>query len=103
MVVRVAVYIRMSTDDQAGSPERQRSLVLPYCQRKGYVVVDVYEDLGMRGWDDARPDFQRLMQDAKQKKFDIIVVDEQSRLCRDDPIEFAATVAYPLRGAGVAV
>ena len=53
--VRAAQYIRMSTDDQADSPERQRSLVLPYCERKGYIVVEVYEDLGMRGWDDARP------------------------------------------------
>ncbi len=100
---RAAVYIRMSTDDQTGSPERQRSLVLPYCERKGYRVVEVYEDLGLRGWDDDRPGFQRLMKDARSGRFDVIVVDEQSRLCRNDPIEFAATVGYPLRQAGVAL
>jgi DNA invertase Pin-like site-specific DNA recombinase len=93
----------MSTEDQADSPERQRSLVLPYCERKGYRVVEVYQDLGMRGWDDDRPDFQRLMRDARNKRFDLIVVDEQSRLCRNDPIDFAATVAHPLREAGVAL
>jgi site-specific DNA recombinase len=100
---RAAVYIRMSTDDQAGSPDRQRSLILPYCERKGYIVVEVYEDLGMRGWDDARPSYLRLMDDAKKRRFDIIVVDEQSRLCRNDPYEFAATVAFPLKQAGVAL
>jgi site-specific DNA recombinase len=103
MTKRAAVYIRMSTDDQPGSPERQRDLVLPYCERKCYKVVEIYEDLAMRGWDDSRPGFQRLLQDAQAGRFDVIVVDEQSRLCRSDPIVFAATVAYPLRGAGVAL
>jgi DNA invertase Pin-like site-specific DNA recombinase len=100
---RAAVYIRMSTDDQADSPQRQREQVLPYCEKKGYKVVEVYEDAGMRGWDNARPAFQRLLQDAQKGQFDIIVVDEASRLSRQDPVEFAAIVAYPLRQAGVAV
>ncbi|QDU18456.1 recombinase family protein [Urbifossiella limnaea] len=100
---RAAVYIRMSTDDQTGSPERQRSQVLPYCQRKGYEVVEVYQDLGMRGSDSSRPQFQRLLQDAQKGKFDLIVVDEQSRLSRDDTVEYMATVVHPLRKVGVFV
>jgi site-specific DNA recombinase len=101
--LRAAVYIRMSTDDQTESPERQRSQVLPYCQRKGYEVVEVYEDLGMRGSDSSRPGFQRLLQDAEKGLFNIIVVDEQSRLSRDDPYTFFETVVPTLRRAGVSV
>ncbi len=100
---RAAVYIRMSTDDQADSPQRQRDQVLPYCEKKGYRVVEVYEDAGMRGWDNDRPAFQRLLRDAQKGLFDIIVVDEASRLSRQDPIEYVVTVAHPLRQAGVAV
>src|SRR5262245_40146826 len=93
----------MSTDDQTDSPERQLEQVLPYCQRKGYEVVEVYQDLGMRGSDSSRPEYQRLLQDAQKGRFDLIVVDEQSRLSRNDPVEYMANVALPLRNAGVFV
>lgn len=100
---RAAVYLRMSLDDQTASPERQKSLILPYCQRQRYEIVETYQDDGRRGWDDTRPDFQRLLKDAARGKFDVIVVDESSRLSRQDPLDFIVTVAQPLRQAGVAV
>src|SRR5438105_225715 len=90
--IRVAVYVRMSTDDQTDSPERQLEQVLPYCERKGYRIVGRYQDLAMRGWDDSRPEFQKLLRDAEAGMFDVIVVDEQSRLSRTEPVEFFAQV-----------
>jgi site-specific DNA recombinase len=102
--VRAAVYIRMSDDKQENSPERQRSTIYPYLERQGYKMVgDPYEDHGMRGWDQTRPDFQRLLRDARRGLFDVIVVDEVSRLSRDDEWEFIELVANPLRNAGVVV
>ncbi len=100
---RAAEYIRMSTDDQTDSPERQHSQIVPYCQRQGYEIVKTYKDLGERGWDDSRPEFQRLLKDAKAGLFDVIVVDEGSRLSRQLPFDYIVKVAYPLREAGVAV
>lgn len=96
-----AVYLRMSTDEQENSIERQRSQVLPYCQRRGYEIVGEYKDEATRGYVDRRPDFQRLLKDAKAGDFSVIVVDEPSRLSRQDPIEFIETVVAPLRRAGV--
>jgi DNA invertase Pin-like site-specific DNA recombinase len=101
MTKRAAVYIRMSDDSQENSPDRQKSQILPYCDRKGYSVVEIYEDHGMRGWDSSRPDFRRLLIDAQAGNFDVIVFDEQSRLCRLDPIDFFSRVAGPLKDAGV--
>ncbi|MBA4189485.1 MAG: hypothetical protein C0467_15970 [Planctomycetaceae bacterium] len=101
--MRAAVYIRMSTDDQAGSPERQRAQILPYCERKGYQIVEFYQDLGMRGSDSSRPNFQRMLQDAKKGLFSLIIVDEQSRLSREDPLEYITKVALPLREVNVFV
>lgn len=99
--MRVAIYIRMSTEDQADSPERQKHQINLYCQKKNYTIVAEYADLGMRGYDDNRPDFIRLLNDAQQKKFEVIVVDEPSRLSRNDPLDFFVKVAHPLRSTGI--
>ena len=101
--VRAATYVRMSTADQENSPERQRNQITPYCKSRGYTVVAKYEDLGLRGTDDSRPDFQRLLRDAREGKFDVLVIDEQSRLARTDPVDFIAEMVSPLRNAGVRI
>lgn len=101
--MRTAVYVRMSTDKQEDSPERQKGQVNPYCARKGYQVVETYEDLGAGGWDGTRTEFLRMLEDAKQGRFQLIVMDEMSRLDRRNPIEFIASVARPLQQAGVAL
>lgn len=101
--MRAAVYIRMSTDDQESSPERQWSLIQAHCEHKGYRIIERYQDLGQRGWDEARPDFQRLLKDAQSGRFDIIIVDEMSRLSRLNTMEYIVKVAYPLQQAGVLV
>lgn len=98
---RAATYVRMSTDDQENSPERQREQIRPECERYGYLVTKTYDDLGMKGYDDTRPGFQRLLRDAQAGLFDVVVVDEVSRLSRDTPLDFFGKVAYPLQQAGV--
>jgi site-specific DNA recombinase len=100
---RAVVYLRMSTDDQADSPERQLSQILPYGQSRGYIVGQEYPDLAERGWDDSRPAFHRLLNDAKAKKFDVILVDEVSRLSRAEPLDYIEQVVLPLRKAGIVV
>ena len=101
---RAAVYIRMSTDKQEDSPERQRSQILPYLERQGYQLVETYLDEGIAGDEfDRRRSFQRLLADAKAGKFDVVVVDEVSRLSRQEPMDFFGLVGYPLKAAGVRV
>ncbi|MBN9517059.1 recombinase family protein [bacterium] len=99
--LRAAIYVRMSTSRQADSPERQRASILPYCERKNYLVVKEYEDLAVRGDADRRPGFEQLLAGAKAGLFDVVVVDEASRLSRDDVLTYNALVAYPLRQTGV--
>src|SRR5262249_54550642 len=98
------LYCRMSTDQQADSIDRQRSQVLPHCERKCYHVVGEYLDEGIAGDEFARrPGLQRLLADATAGKFDVVAVDEVSRLSRQKYTEFIATVAHPLDKAGVTV
>jgi site-specific DNA recombinase len=103
-IVRAAAYYRMSTDKQEDSIDRQRSTVLPYCERKGYQVAVEFKDEGVAGdVFSKRSGFQRLLAATKGGEFDVIVCDEISRLSRQKFTEFMATVAYPLEQAGVTV
>jgi DNA invertase Pin-like site-specific DNA recombinase len=100
--LRAAAYYRMSTSRQEDSPERQRSQVRPYCKGKGYALVREYSDEGIAGdVFERRAGFQQLLRDAKAGLFSVIVADEWSRLSRQDPLDFAAAVAKPLRDARV--
>lgn len=99
--MRAAIYVRNSTDEQHNSPERQLSQIRPYCQSKGYQVVKEYQDVAMKGYDDSRPQFQKLIADAGAGLFDVVVVDEQSRLTRNNPVEYFAKVVHPLMEANV--
>jgi DNA invertase Pin-like site-specific DNA recombinase len=98
------MYLRMSTDRQEDSPERQRSQSEPYIVQQGYRLTEEYLDPGIAGDEfDRRPAFQRLLRDAQAGKFEVIVCDELSRLSRQEVVDFIATVVHPLRAAGVRV
>src|SRR4051794_19551360 len=91
--VRAAAYYRMSTPKQKDSIERQQSQVRPYVGKSDqngtphYVLVQEYADLAIAGdVFERRPDFQRLLKDAKAGLFSVIVVDEWSRLSRQEPV-----------------
>ncbi len=83
---RVAIYIRVSTLDQARegySLEAQERTLRKWCTDRKYEVYDLYADRGISGKDiDHRPSMRRLMQDAKDDKFDMIVFWALSRFTR---------------------
>lgn len=98
-----AGYIRMSTDDQANSPDRQRAEVQRLAQREGLTVTRWYEDHGESGTTTAnRPEFQRLLQHASENRFAVVLTYEQSRLSREDV--FDAMIYWRiLKDAGVRI
>ncbi len=100
---RVCSYVRMSTADQADSPARQRDGIARYAANRGYVVSHEFSDLGISGWRDDRPGFRQLLAAAAAGQWDIILVDEPSRLSREDPLDMMALTIRPLREASVAV
>jgi DNA invertase Pin-like site-specific DNA recombinase len=70
---RVGLYARVST--LAGqSPEMQLVELREYAARRGWQVIEEYVDHGVSGAKESRPALNRLMADAKQRRFDVIAV-----------------------------
>lgn len=84
--IRAAIYIRVSTLDQARegySLEAQESSLRKWCADRKYIVHDLYADRGISGKDfDHRPDMLRLMRDAKEGNFEVVVFWALSRFTR---------------------
>ena len=80
------LYIRVSTEDQAREgfslPEQEKRLRV-MCEYKGYEIYDVYKDAGISAkTGNLRPEFERLLQDIRDKKVNTIVVLKLDRLTR---------------------
>ena len=101
----VCAYIRVSTDDQVElSPDSQRQKIKEYCQKNGYILSDVFEDLGISGKSaDKRPGFRQMiaMCKAKEHPFDAIIVWKFSRFARNQ--EESIVYKSMLRKIGVEV
>lgn len=79
-MAKVAIYMRVSTKEQdIGS---QRVAIDDYCSRNQLEVLESYADLGVSGTKDSRPELDRLLDDMRQRKFDVIVCFKLDRLAR---------------------
>jgi DNA invertase Pin-like site-specific DNA recombinase len=53
-----------------------------FCAARKWAVVDRYLDTGISGAKDSRPELNRLMADAKRRKFDAVIVYRFDRFAR---------------------
>ena len=82
----VAIYIRVSTLDQVKegySLDVQEKTLRNWCNTRNYKIFDLYSDKGISGKDiEHRPDMNRLLKDAEERKFDIVLFWALSRFTR---------------------
>lgn len=87
ILYKAGLYLRLSKDDErAGesvSIENQKMLLTNYAEEEGWDIVDVYIDDGWSGTNFQRPSFQRMIADARDKRINVIVVKDLSRLGRN--------------------
>lgn len=89
--MKVAVYCRLSEEDRnkqfetddSGSIQNQKSMLVQYAAEQGWEVYNIYSDDDYAGADRRRPQFNKLLQDAEQRKFDIVLCKTQSRFTRE--------------------
>jgi DNA invertase Pin-like site-specific DNA recombinase len=71
--MRVGIYARVSTLI-GQSPEMQLTELREYTSRRGWEIFSEYVDSGISGSKESRPELNRLMSDAHQRKIDAVLV-----------------------------
>jgi len=80
--VRAALYARCSTLDKGQDPELQLVPLREYCQRRGFAIAGEYIDNGISGTKERRPQLDRLMEAARKRQIDLILVWKLDRFGR---------------------
>lgn len=84
--MKIAAYCRVSTEKEAqiDSLEKQIEFFNEFTKKNGYELYKLYADEGISGKQiKHRKQFQQMMQDAKLKKFEKVVVKDVSRFARN--------------------
>lgn len=84
-LIRVALYIRVSTDEQAlhgDSIETQRSALVSYAKKNNMDIVNYYVDEGYTATNLKRPNLERLLTDVKKGLVDLILFTKIDRWSR---------------------
>ena len=77
---RAALYVRVSTVDQ--HPQNQLHDLHQFASQRGFQIVQEYVDHGFCGARARRPELDRMMEDARRHKFDVLMVWSIDRLAR---------------------
>ena len=82
--MKCGIYIRVSTGKQETG--NQLSQLKEFARLQGWVLVAVYADQ-LTGKNSDREQFQRMFQDASQRKFDVLLFWSLDRLSREGALE----------------
>jgi DNA invertase Pin-like site-specific DNA recombinase len=82
MTKRAAIYVRVSTDRQ--TVENQLRELYQIAERRGWTVVEVYQDAGISGAKgrDERPGLDEMLKDVQRRRFDVVMAWAIDRLGR---------------------
>lgn len=94
---KVAIYVRVSTKDQ--STDMQLNDLETYSRERGLKIFKSYKDNGFSGSIESRPELSNLMNDAKKRKFDIVLVWRFDRFARST--KHLVNALYEFRNLGI--
>ncbi len=87
---KVGIYIRLSKEDEekqeymeSESIGNQRNLLLQYLEQNNLTLEEEYVDDGVSGTSFDRPAFNRLIKDIENKRINMVITKDLSRLGRD--------------------
>ena len=102
--LRVCAYVRVSTDsmEQEDSLENQKTYYNSYISKNPqWKMVGIYADRGISGFKENRPQFLKMIDDARSGKIDLIVVKSVSRFARNT--ETVLKFSRELKSIGVGI
>jgi DNA invertase Pin-like site-specific DNA recombinase len=78
--MKAAIYCRVSTTEQNASMQVEE--LRAYCARRQWEIAEEFIDAGVSGSKESRPALNRLLADAKRRKFDAVLVYRYDRFAR---------------------
>jgi DNA invertase Pin-like site-specific DNA recombinase len=78
---RAALYARVSTDARGQDPETQLRQLRAYAERRRFIVAGEFVDHAS-GTSNDRPRFKRLMEAARRREVDVVLVWRYDRFAR---------------------
>lgn len=96
-VMKVAIYVRVSTQDQ--SLDLQRTELTRFAKARGWKITKVYEDKAT-GTNGNRPRLKELMAAAGAREFDVLLIWKLDRLFRS--IKGLVTTIQDFQALGIA-
>jgi DNA invertase Pin-like site-specific DNA recombinase len=106
--MRFALYARVSTVDKGQDVELQLKNLRSYAKARGWEIFDEYKDVGLSGstgyllvpyGSNKKPELSRLMEDARKRRIDGILVWKLDRFGRS--LRSLVTTLEELRDLGV--
>ena len=87
----VAIYIRLSEEDRNKTDKdqdsesiiNQRNMLCEYVADRGWNAYEIYSDEDYSGSDTTRPAFNKMINDARDGKFQVVLCKSLSRFARD--------------------
>lgn len=99
---KVAIYVRVSTNDQHSSVENQQQLFTSLLERNKWVLHRTYTDEGISGTkSDKRLLYKEMVEDGKNKEYDILLAKSYSRFARNQ--RESLTAIADLMQAGIRI
>lgn len=84
--MNVGVYVRVSTEEQRDygySIDAQLREIKEYCERRNLNIIDIYNDAGHSAKDLNRPEMERMLNDIKNGKINLVISMKVDRLTRE--------------------
>ncbi len=86
---KAGIYIRLSREDEEKTLESesitsQRDLLISYVKQHHFQLIDEYIDDGYTGTNFERPAFKQMIYDIEQKRINMIITKDLSRLGRNN-------------------
>lgn len=83
--MQVAVYARVSKEDQSQDPENQLGPIRDYCRQRGWTTIEYVDHLSGSTTD--RPAYQRMMEALRTGQHAAVVVWKLDRVSREGPLK----------------
>ena len=79
--MKCTIYVRLSQEDRnkenieddSNSIQNQKTMLIQYALKENWEIYNIYSDDDYTGADRNRPQFNQLLQDTKNRQFDIIL------------------------------